>query len=186
MVIAMPKLLDIKRGKELGKNETYKKFIFVECPLCHKRRWSREKPIHRSQYPYLRCWECLTGSGCNHAIWKGGRHFIRGYYRLRLKKDDPYFSMADTNAYIFEHRYIMAEHLGRCLKPWEIIHHKNGDKGDNRLENLEIVTHLKNISASIYDTVQSQGKRIEQLEARVILLEAENMLLLSKYNVDPL
>lgn len=58
-----------------------------------------------------------------------------GYIMLR-SLGHPF---ADSKGYVREHRLVMEEHLGRILDPDEIVHHLNGDKTDNRLENLEIM-----------------------------------------------
>jgi len=64
-----------------------------------------------------------------------------GYVRVLLQLEDAKFSsMGDRKKrYVPEHRLVMAKHLDRCLKPQEIVHHKNGIKSDNRIENLMLL-----------------------------------------------
>ncbi len=54
------------------------------------------------------------------------------------------------NRTIAEHRHVMEQILGRPLRPGEEVHHKNGQRGDNRPENLELWSHS-----------QPPGQRVE-------------------------
>lgn len=85
--------------------------------------------------------------GKKSCAWKGGiikdRH---GYIQVW----NPSHPNCKSAGYIYEHRLVMSEFLKRPLKDKENVHHKNGDRSDNRIENLELWT-----------TSQPNGQRVE-------------------------
>lgn len=60
-------------------------------------------------------------------------------YRLVYCPNHP---SARKRGYIYEHRYIMEKHIGRFLQLNEIVHHKNENKSDNRIENLALMDRM--------------------------------------------
>lgn len=70
--------------------------------------------------------------------WKGGI-VSSGEYITILTKNHP---KAGNKKYMKEHVLVMERHLGRYLNGEEIVHHKNGNKKDNRIENLQLCKDL--------------------------------------------
>ena len=68
--------------------------------------------------------------------WKGGRKKTNSGYIVILDKQHP---RGSTEGYVFEHIVVMERHLGRFIGTDEAVHHINGVKDDNRLENLEVM-----------------------------------------------
>lgn len=77
-------------------------------------------------------------AGKKHHRWRGGRIRRRGYILIHAP-DHPNCD-GNTRKYVLEHRLVMENHLGRYLEPHENVHHINGKRDDNRLENLELWT----------------------------------------------
>jgi len=65
--------------------------------------------------------------------WKGGRITEYHGYIYRYKPHHPF---TNKDGYVFEHRLVMEEHIGRHLSINEVVHHKNNNCADNDIKNL--------------------------------------------------
>jgi transcriptional regulator with XRE-family HTH domain len=108
----------------------------AKCKNCQ-----RDFPIYKMDTKFCSrsCqseWMSTNVHGEAHPSWKGGRYIDGGSGYIKTKS--PNHPKADGSSYVLEHRLVMEEHLGRYLLPNERVHHKNGIRKDNRIENLEL------------------------------------------------
>lgn len=161
----MPLVGDIIRGSEIGKIY-YRKYIWQTCPECEKEHWVA---LYKGQPRNKRCSSCfrLWRRGKNNPNWNGGRIIVGGYVEIKLQPDDFFYPMALKDGYILEHRLVVAKSLNRNLHSWEVVHHKNGIRDDNRIENLELHSDMGHKGFHIME------QKIKSLKNRIIQLEAQ-------------
>jgi len=78
-------------------------------------------------------------NGSESAAWRGGiTQNAQGYIMQHVERTSPFWQMASRSGYVMQHRLVMAQSLGRPLLDSESVHHINGDRTDNRIENLQL------------------------------------------------
>jgi hypothetical protein len=105
------------------------------CPICRSRDICEcGAPKMLASRTCIDCYESPSGS--KNGNWRGGHTYHKKGYRMVAVPGHPRARAAGS--YVFEHILVMEDHLGRHLLSDETVHHVNGIRDDNRIENLEL------------------------------------------------
>jgi hypothetical protein len=125
-------------GKRKRKGTRNVEWVTKTCPVCEA---EFELPPHRVRAGALYCSSACAGKVI------GGRPGSRktrfkirdGYVMVYLPKEERPPGQ-EKKSHQLEHRVVMAKAIGRWPESYETVHHINGDRADNRLENLQLRT----------------------------------------------
>lgn len=104
-----------------------------ECEVAHKKKL-REDSAERRRKPCRVCGELKPpGAGYVRCENCSQVYISESTGRARI-------TTGRSGRYLFRYRQVLEEHLGRALRPDEVVHHINGDPLDDRIENLQLMS----------------------------------------------
>ncbi len=157
-----------------GENSPYWNQIKTKCAFCGKEIYVKPSKFkkHNIFFCDKKCQDNFQRKTRpkmqDSPTWKGGKTISSRGYIYEYHPEHPF---ANNKGYVPLHRIVMEKHIGRYLKPEEVVHHKNGNLKDNRIENLML---FKNQSEHIsYHLKQRWAKKRKQSISRGGLLPGE-------------
>lgn len=109
----------------------------------------------------------IRATGDKHHNWKGGVIYNNGY--KLIKCPDPKHPYQYRWGYVYEHRWVMEQHIGRYLDPKEKVHHVDGDISNNRIDNLRLCNsnsdHFKIYHPNLNDKHRVYGPNCPRCES---------------------
>lgn len=148
------------KGKYMKKYQRdNKEKVYLTAKNCYEKskssgKWGKCKDCGRnlasnSRRKTLVCRKCYRGK--NHVEWRGGKIGAGDGYIKIYKPDHPFVV---NKKYVLEHRLVIEKKIGRYLTANETVHHKNGVRSDNRLENLELRINSHPYGITIPDAIK--------------------------------
>lgn len=131
------------------------KLLELNCSVCDKK--FTQKRANNNEYCTPSCKKLGVFRKYNGLLVKGPRKHIKGSgyitvqgYKILSRKHPN----SSKRGQILEHKLIMSNHLGRPLHAHETVHHKNGIRHDNKLENLELWSHSHPFGQRVEDKLE--------------------------------
>lgn len=139
-------------------NRTLTPNTFYRCEVCSRKVAKYLTPSAQARQHVVNrfCSRTCAGRwrrGENHPMWRGGEPVDSDGYVYAMC---PGHKQANARGYVFKHRLVMESHLGRLLRKSEVVHHKNGNRADNRIGNL---TLYKSQASHMADEVATFPRR---------------------------
>lgn len=131
-----------------------------KCPECGNLKGSRAKfckPCNNKHQPWRKVGE-------ENSNWKGGKTLADGYVYIRTKRK----SGGAGDSYKAEHHIVWEQHNGKLPEGY-IVHHLNGIRNDNRIENLMAMPRKRHSPMLV---IAPHQQRIRELEAEIAQLKA--------------